>query len=47
MDLLRAIFLDPFAQMIAAPDLLAQTIWEGIVTFAQYRQFLGNFRPTA
>jgi branched-chain amino acid transport system permease protein len=31
MDLLRAIFVDPFAQMIAAPDLLAQTIWEGSV----------------
>ena len=29
MDLLRAIFIGPLAQMIAAPDLLAQTIWEG------------------
>ena len=31
MDILRAIFVSPFAQMIAAPDLLAQTIWEGFV----------------
>jgi len=31
MDLLRAVFVSPFAQMIAAPDLLAQTIWEGFV----------------
>ena len=31
MDLLHAIFVDPFAQMISAPDLLAQTIWEGFV----------------
>ena len=31
MDLLRAVFVDPFVQMIAAPDLLAQTIWEGFV----------------
>src|SRR5271169_6767649 len=31
MSLLYAIFVDPFAQMAAAPDLLAQTIWEGLV----------------
>src|SRR5271165_1886490 len=31
MDLLHAIFIDPFAQMIGSPDLLAQTIWEGFV----------------
>jgi branched-chain amino acid transport system permease protein len=31
MDLLHAIFVDPFAQMISAPDLLVQTIWEGFV----------------
>ena len=31
MDPFHAIFVDPFAQMIAAPDLLAQTIWEGFV----------------
>ncbi len=28
---MHAIFVDPFEQMIAAPDLLAQTIWEGLV----------------
>jgi branched-chain amino acid transport system permease protein len=31
MNLLYAIFVDPFAQMIASPDLLVQTIWEGFV----------------
>ena len=31
MSVLHAIFIDPFAQMAAAPDLLAQTIWEGLV----------------
>ncbi len=31
MNLLHAIFVDPFAQMISAPDLLAQTVWEGFV----------------
>jgi branched-chain amino acid transport system permease protein len=31
MNLLHAIFLDPLAQMISAPDLLVQTIWEGFV----------------
>jgi branched-chain amino acid transport system permease protein len=31
MSLLYQIFVDPFAQMIGAPDLLAQTIWEGFV----------------
>ena len=36
MDLLRAIFIDPLAQMIAAPDLLAQTIWEGFVAGVLY-----------
>ena len=36
MDLLRAIFVDPLAQMIAAPDLLAQTIWEGFVAGVLY-----------
>ena len=29
--LLYKIFLDPFAQMGAAPDLLVQTLWEGFV----------------
>jgi len=36
MDLLRVVFLDPFAQMAAAPDLLAQTIWEGFVAGILY-----------
>jgi branched-chain amino acid transport system permease protein len=31
MDLLYKIFLDPFVQMGAAPDLLVQTLWEGFV----------------
>jgi len=31
MDLLHGIFLDPFVQMGAAPDLLIQTLWEGLV----------------
>jgi branched-chain amino acid transport system permease protein len=31
MDLLRAVFVDPFVQMISSPDLLAQTVWEGFV----------------
>jgi branched-chain amino acid transport system permease protein len=30
-DLLYQIFLDPFVQMAAAPDLLMQTLWEGLV----------------
>jgi branched-chain amino acid transport system permease protein len=30
-DILYAIFVDPFLQMAAAPDLLVQTLWEGIV----------------
>jgi branched-chain amino acid transport system permease protein len=36
MDILRAVFVDPLAQMIAAPDLLAQTIWEGFVAGVLY-----------
>lgn len=31
MHLLYLIFIDPFVQMATAPDLLAQTIWEGLV----------------
>jgi branched-chain amino acid transport system permease protein len=31
MDLLYQIFLDPFVQMGTAPDLLVQTLWEGLV----------------
>ncbi|GIK81575.1 MAG: branched-chain amino acid ABC transporter permease [Pseudorhodoplanes sp.] len=31
MDLLYKIFIDPFLQMGGAPDLLIQTLWEGLV----------------
>ena len=31
MTPLYAFFVDPFAQMLSAPDLLAQTVWEGFV----------------
>ena len=31
MNLLNAILLNPLAQMMSAPDLLAQTVWEGFV----------------
>ncbi|MPZ56525.1 MAG: branched-chain amino acid ABC transporter permease [Rhizobiales bacterium] len=31
MDLLYKIFLEPFVQMGTAPDLLVQTLWEGMV----------------
>src|ERR1700722_14411857 len=31
MNALYSGFVDPFAQMIAAPALLAQTVWEGFV----------------
>ena len=36
MNLLYKIFLDPFVQMVAAPDLLAQTLWEGLVAGMLY-----------
>jgi branched-chain amino acid transport system permease protein len=36
MDLLYKIFLGPFAQMISAPDLLVQTLWEGLVSGVLY-----------
>src|SRR3954468_3263016 len=36
MDLLYKIFIDPFMQMGAAPDLLAQTLWEGLVAGVLY-----------
>jgi len=36
MELLRALFVYPLAQMIAAPDLLVQTIWEGFVAGVLY-----------
>ena len=31
LDLIYKIFLDPFVQMASAPDLLVQTLWEGLV----------------
>ena len=36
MDILRAVFFDPLAQMVASPDLLAQTVWEGFVSGVLY-----------
>jgi len=36
MDLLYKIFLDPFLQMGSAPDLLVQTLWEGLVSGVLY-----------
>ncbi|HEY7084515.1 MAG TPA: branched-chain amino acid ABC transporter permease [Hyphomicrobiaceae bacterium] len=36
MDLLYQIFVNPFAQMVAAPDLLVQTLWEGLVSGVLY-----------
>ena len=31
MDILYKILIDPFMQMFGAPDLLVQTLWEGLV----------------
>ena len=36
MDIFYKIFLDPFVQMGAAPDLLVQTLWEGLVAGVLY-----------
>src|SRR5438128_11574094 len=36
MDLLYNIFIDPFMQMGQAPDLLVQTLWEGLVAGVLY-----------
>jgi branched-chain amino acid transport system permease protein len=36
MDLLYNIFIDPFVQMAGAPDLLVQTLWEGLVAGVLY-----------
>ncbi|HEY5217374.1 MAG TPA: branched-chain amino acid ABC transporter permease [Pseudolabrys sp.] len=36
MDLLYKILIDPFMQMGAAPDLLVQTLWEGLVAGVLY-----------
>src|SRR5690348_10108037 len=36
MNALYAIFVDPFVQMGTAPDLLLQTLWEGLVAGVLY-----------
>src|SRR5476651_78424 len=36
MDLLYKIFIDPIVQMGMAPDLLVQTLWEGLVAGVLY-----------
>jgi branched-chain amino acid transport system permease protein len=36
MNILYQIFLDPFVQMGTAPDLLVQTLWEGLVAGVLY-----------
>src|SRR5471032_1747408 len=36
VDILYKIFLGPFAQMASAPDLLVQTLWEGLVSGVLY-----------
>src|SRR3954449_7399516 len=36
MELLYKIFIDPFMQMGQAPDLLVQTLWEGLVSGVLY-----------
>jgi branched-chain amino acid transport system permease protein len=36
VDLLYNIFVNPFVQMAAAPDLLVQTLWEGLVSGVLY-----------
>jgi len=36
VDILYKVFIDPFVQMGAAPDLLVQTLWEGLVAGVLY-----------
>ncbi len=36
MEILNAIFIAPFADMIAAPDFLMQVLWEGLVSGVLY-----------
>src|SRR5689334_176664 len=36
VDILYKVFIDPFVQMGAAPDLLVQTVWEGLVSGVLY-----------
>jgi branched-chain amino acid transport system permease protein len=36
VDILYKVLIDPFVQMGAAPDLLVQTLWEGLVSGVLY-----------
>src|SRR6056297_2430916 len=36
MEFLRQVFVDPFADMVAAPDFLMHVIWEGLVSGILY-----------
>src|SRR6188472_4801178 len=36
MDILYKVFIEPFALMGEAPDLLVQTLWEGLVSGVLY-----------
>lgn len=36
MDILYSVFVDPFVQMAGAPDLLAQALWDGLVSGVLY-----------
>ena len=36
MDILYKVFIDPFVQMGTAPDLLVQTLWDGLVAGVLY-----------
>src|SRR5690242_11568279 len=36
MDILYKIFIDPFVQMGTSPDLLVQTLWDGLVAGVLY-----------
>ena len=36
MDILCEIFVDPFVQMGPSPDLLVQTLWDGLVAGVLY-----------
>ena len=36
MEMLSKIFVEPFADMVAAPDFLMQVIWEGLVSGVLY-----------
>ena len=36
MDMLIKVFIEPFLFMVEAPDLLIQTLWEGLVSGVLY-----------